>query len=229
MLNENTRKVLKALTSVSNSAILRYPVSTVAQKDKSLIAFVDLEALDEEEFEDFGVSFLSDLLNLVDFYDGADISLNSGIIDIKGENSHQRYRTTDLDMMKAFDISPSILVKMTAETPAIKFDITKDELDRFKKIASLVKSDYMVISDGTITVCKLDATNNMLDESTTDFVMDSNGCTDNIVFAISNIDKIPSGNYEVSLIKNPKSGNYISLWESCDNPYKIVVSVSKTF
>jgi len=229
MLNENTRKVLKSLTSVSGSAIIRYPLSTVAQKDKSLIAFVDLEALDEAPFDEFGVSFLSDLLNLVDFYDDAQIELNGGVIDIKTANSHQRYRTTELEMMKAFDVNSAILDKLGAETPEIKFDITKDEFDRFKKIASLVKSDFFVVEDGSIVVCKLDATNTMLDESTTDHLMDTNGCKDRVAFEMKNIDKIPSGAYEVKLIKNPNSGNFISLWTSEDNPFKIVVSVAKTF
>jgi len=228
MLNENTRKVLKSLTSVSGSAILRYPISTVSQKDKSLIAFVDLEALDEAEFGEFGVSYLSDLLSLIDFYDDANIEINAGIIDIKTETSHQRYRTTELDMMKAFDVSPKILDNLLAETPQIRFDISKDELDRYKKIASLVKSEYFVVQDGSITVCKLDATNTLLDESTTDHIMDAS-TEDRVAFAMTNIDKIPSGSYEVSLIKNPKSGNYISLWTSENDPFKIVVSVAKTF
>ena len=229
MLNENTRKTLKSLTSVSNTAVIRFPIATVAQKDKSLIAFVNLEDLGEEPFGEFGVSYLNDLLNLVEFYEGANVELNDSIIDIKTENAHQRYRTTDLDMMKAFDVPESITHKMAEATPTVKFDITKDDLDRFKKIGSLVKSDYMVIGDNEITVCKLDATNNLLDESTTDYIMDVNDLNEKIVIDMQNIDKIPSGNYEVRMIKNAKSGNFISLWTSEDSPVKIVVSVSKTF
>lgn len=227
MLNENTRHVLKTLTSIGNNAIVRFPVTTIAQKDKSLIAFVNLETLGEESFTEYGISYLSDFLSLVDFYSDAVIENNNGIIDMKTETSHQRYRSTDLEMMKAYDISGNLIDNIAKVDPCIKFDISADELSRFKKIANLVKSDFFVIGASTITVCKLDATNTKLDESTTDVLMSTTEDAQDIVINMSAIDKLPSGNYEVKITKNASSGNFISVWSSADQPINIVVAVAK--
>lgn len=228
MLNENTRAVLKSLTSVSNSAIFRHPITTVAQKDKSLIAFLNIADLGEEEFEEFGISFMSDFLNLVEFYKDATIEINDGVIDMKTETSHQRYRSTELDIMKSFDFPSALLDNINKAEATITFDISNDDLTRFKKISSLVKSDYFIVSDSDITVCKLDAKDNMLDESTTEILTSTNeDVEERIVFAMTSIDKLPSQNYTVKIVKNPKTGNYISVWSSQDQPINIVVSVEK--
>ena len=232
MLNEQTRKGLKSLTTVGNAAIVRYPWTSVLQKNKSLIAFINMEEYGEEQFEEFGLESMSEFLSLVDFYKDPEIEIENGIISIESGKFHQKYSTSDLDTMKSFDVKVTTLEKVSSTPEVISFELTSDELQRLKKIASLSKSTSMLVSgseDGsTITVCKLDRNNNMSDESVTEYPM-SVTKEIKVEFDIQNIAKLPDKNYSVSIKQSESTGNGISIWEVSDEPIHIVMSVSNLF
>ena len=232
MLNENTRRGLKSLTTVGNAAIVRYPWTSVLQKNKSLIAFINMEEYGEEPFEEFGLESMSEFLSLVDFYSDPTIDIDSGIISVESGKFHQKYSTSDLDTMKSFDVNVSMLEKVSATPEVISFEVTTEELQRFKKIASLTKATSFVISgsdgEGTITVCKLDRNNNMADESITEYPM-AIAKDISVVFDIQNVAKLPDKNYTISIKQSATSGNGISVWEVDDEPIKIVMSVANIY
>lgn len=233
MLNENTRQGLKSLTTVGNAAIVRYPWTSVLQKNKSLIAFINMEEYGESEFEEFGLESMSEFLSLVDFYKDPQIEIENTIISIESGKFHQKYSTSDLDTMKSYNVPVTALEKVEATPEVISFEITVEELARFKKIASLTKATSLIISGSTdgessITVCKLDRQNNMSDESITEYPMSV--ATDiNVEFDIQNIAKLPDKNYSVSIKKSAASGNGISIWEVTTDPIKIIVSVANLY
>jgi hypothetical protein len=231
LLNEETRQGLKSLTTVGNAAIVRYPWTSVLHKNKSLIAFINMEEYGEEPFEEFGLESMSEFLSLVDFYKDPEIEIENGVISIESGKFHQKYGTSDLDTMKSYDVKVTTLEKVSATPEVIAFEITADELQRFKKIASLTKATSMLVSgseDSTITICKLDRNNNMSDESITEYPM-SVSKDINVVFDIQNIAKLPDKNYSVSIKQSETSGNGISVWEVSDEPIKIVMSVANLF
>lgn len=233
MLNAETRQGLKSLTTVGNAAIVRYPWTSVLQKNKSLIAFINMEEYGESEFEEFGLESMSEFLSLVDFYKDPEIEINSGIISVESGKFHQKYSTSDLDTMKSYNVPFEALGKVEATPEVITFEITEDELTRFKKIASLTKATSLLVSGSTegessITVCKLDRQNNMSDESITEYPMSVTEDI-NVEFDIQNIAKLPDKNYTVSIKKSASSGNGISVWEVSDAPIKIIVSVANVY
>jgi len=234
LLNENTRQGLKSLITVGNAAIVRYPWTSVLQKNKSIIAFINMEEYGENEFEEFGLESMSEFLSLVDFYKNPEIEIENGIISIESGKFHQKYSTSDLDTMKSYTVDISALGRVEATPEVINFEITSEDLIRFKKIASLTKATSFIISgniDGTntITVCKLDRNNNMSDESVTEFPMSVKKGGINIEFEMQNISKLPDKNYSVSIKKSETSGNGISVWEANTEPIKIIVSVANLF
>lgn len=233
MLNEQTRQGLKSLTTVGNAAIVRYPWTSVLQKNKSLIAFINMEEYGEENFEEFGLESMSEFLSLVDFYKDPEIEINNGIISVESGKFHQKYSTSDLDTMKSYNVPFTALGKVEATPEVINFEITVDELARFKKIASLTKATSFLVSgstegDSSITVCKLDRQNNMSDESITEYPMSVSEDI-NVEFDIQNVAKLPDKNYSVSIKKSETSGNGISIWEVSDEPIKIIVSVANVY
>lgn len=232
MLNESTRQVLKSLGGIGNSAIIRYPLTSVLQLDKSLVAFVDLEALGETQFEDFGLYYMSEFLGLLDFYSNADIQIDNGIVDITAAGSKQSYQTTDLDTMGIFDIPSEVVGQIDGQAPVAEFSLDKDTIDRFKKISTLAKTGSIVFeSDDNgldAIVCNVDANNNFANASV-------NGLADatinekiSVVLDMVNISKLPSYNFTVKIIKKAETGNYISLWTAEEQPVKIVVAVTKS-
>lgn len=233
MLSEETRKALKSLTTVGNAAIVRYPWTSVLQKNKSVIAFMNLEDYGESEFEEFGLETMSEFLSLVDFYQDPNIEIEDGIISIESGKFHQKYATSDLDTMKSYDIKVTTLKKVRATPEIIHFRINKEEIQRFKKIASLTKANSLIIrsnpSGNEIVVCKLDRNNNLSDESVTEFPMTVSKDDVNIVVGIQNILKIPDKNYTVSVKQSEASGKCISEWDIEDEPISIIISINDIF
>jgi hypothetical protein len=190
-----------------------------------------MEEYGEEPFEEFGLESMSEFLSLVDFYKDPEIEIENGVISIESGKFYQKYSTSDLDTMKSYDVKVTTLEKVGATPEVIEFEITSDEIQRFKKIASLTKATSMLVSgseNSTITICKLDRNNNMSDESITEYPM-SVSKDINVVFDIQNIAKLPDKNYSVSIKQSETSGNGISVWEVSDEPIKIVMSVANLF
>jgi hypothetical protein len=226
MLNEQTRKGLKTVSSLGNAAIIRYPYATVLQKNKTLIAFVDLREYGEEEFEEFGLDeTLSEFLNLVDFYDDPEIENDGTLITIKSGNRTQHYNTSDVSAtMKSYDIKSEALDKIDATPEVLSFFIPKEEIQRIKKISSLTRADSLIVKDGQLITGKLDRNGNISNDSVTNFPVTASKDV-SAVFDMGNIGKLPDKDYRVSIKQSEKTGNGISLWEMEDEPIKIIVSV----
>lgn len=234
LLNENTRRGLKSLTTVGNAAIVRYPWTSVLQKNKSIIAFINLEEYGEESFEEFGLEeTLSEFLSLIDFYQDPDITAEGNIITIESGKQVQHYETSDLDSMRSFDIPVTALENVSKTPEIINFEISASELSRLKKISSITKATSLIVGgkvdgESTITVCRLDRNNNISNDSVSEYPISSTEDT-SVVFDIMNISKLPEKNYQVSIKKSATSGNGVSVWTVDDEPIKIIVSVSDIF
>jgi hypothetical protein len=226
LLNEQTRKGLKSLTSVGNAAIVRYPWTSVLQKDKTLIAFINLEEYGEEPFEDFGLENMSEFLSLIDFFKDPEIDINSdGVISIETEKWHQKYATSDLDTMKSFDVKVTTLENISKAPEALSFEISKEEFVKMKKIASLTKATSLIVSPNEkLILGKLDRNNNISGETEIDYPISVQQEV-SIVYGMSHIAKLPDRDYTVSIRVSETTGNGISVWEVSDEPIKIVVGV----
>jgi len=227
LLNETTRKGLKSLTNIGNTAIIRYPWTTVVQADRNLIAFVGLEEYGETPFSEFGLESLSEFLALVEFYRDPEITVDDTTLTLTSGNRVQRYTASDVDDMKAFDIPTTMMTNVGNTPDAITFEISASELQNEKKNASLTRASSFIVNgkDSTITVCKLDRNKNISDDSVTQYAMASKEDT-SIVFDMNNISKLPDKDYTVYIKKSESTGNYISLWEVSDEPIKIIVSLA---
>ncbi len=229
MLNQETRDILKQVTKIGNSAVLRYPISTITNADKSIIAFIDTSTTDEE-FEDIGLFYFNEFLSLVDFYENPTVSYSNGTITIDADDGVQHYQTTEISRLKSVDAPPQLLEKMESIEAVAKMSISAEDIERAKKIGSLAKSDSFVIQgDGeeiNLIVCKIDDNGNISNDSGMIVEGESSEAI-KIELKLSNIDKLPSHDYTVSVILNPKSKNYVTIWEANDAPIKIVISVTQ--
>ncbi|MCK5536171.1 MAG: hypothetical protein KAI79_05045 [Bacteroidales bacterium] len=234
MLNKNTQKAFKDLNTIGNSAIIRYPLTSVIQLDRALISFIDLEALGEEPFEEFGIYFLSEFLSLIDLYDGGEIERKDNIVEFKNASSTQKYETSDLEIMKIFDMPGTVLEKLLDSPTEATFTVSSDMVDRIKKVSSLLKLKSLIVDANAETkelsliACNLSENNAYMNESNNSIPDCDITTTTKIVYDIQNILKIPSVDFNIRIIKNPTSGNHISVWEAIDEPVTIVVAVQKS-
>jgi len=230
MLNTETRALLKQVTKIGNSAVIRYPISTITNPHKSVIAFIDMSKL-ETKFDEFGLFYFSEFLSLVDFYKNPEVSYDNGTITINADDGVQHYQTTETNRLKSIDVPPMLLEKMESVDPVGKLGISAEDIERAKKIGSLAKSDSFVIdvtkTSSSVIICKIDDNGNISNDSGISVEGEASEDT-KIELKLADIDKLPSYDYSVSLIKNPKSGNFVTIWEANSAPIKVIISVTQS-
>jgi len=230
MLEKEMRNILKQVTKIGNSAILRYPISSITNTDKSMIAFIDMEKL-EGEFEELGLFHFSEFLSLVDFYENPEVSFKDGTITITADDGLQHYQTTPIQRLKSVDVPDKLLKAMESIEPLATVSVKSEDIDRAKKIGSLAKADSFVINanedSASVIVCKIDDNGKISNDS--EISLEGEASTPvKIELKLSNIDKLPSYDYSVKAIMNPKSKNFVTIWEADSAPIKIVVTVTQT-
>lgn len=227
MLKQDTKELLKALAPISDSMILKYPITGINQVDKSIIAFLDLEKLEEEEFETFGIYKMGEFLSLLDIYSDAEISLSDDVVTIQNTSTTQRYVTTHLGNLEAFDIPSTILDNIGKAPKVAEITLLKHELENIKKISNLLKLSDLTIEteeDELYTIVN-DASQPGMNDNKTKVGAASINEDFKLVIDINQIQKLPSIDYDIEIAKNPTTGSYITLFKAKTIPLKIVVSV----
>jgi len=212
MLTTETKNYIKMMSNISDSAIIRWPVTNFNPTDKSVIAFIDLEKLGEPSFEQFGIYRISEFLQLLDYYDDASVSLDNNVITIKSDSTVQRYITTNENNLSSFSVSPAILDKISEAPLACSIHVSKEEMDRIKKISNLLSLHELGIK--SVNQAQNDNKTIMEGTSNEDFA---------IAMKIESIQKLPNCDYNVEIHRNASSGNFITQWDAVDLPIKIVV------
>lgn len=229
MLNKQTQKILSDLSTISTTAIISHPITGIQDIDRSIVAFINLEELGEEKFEQFGLMNISEFLNVISLVDNADITMDNKIATIKNNATTTKYYTTDISIIEdAYGTIVAILDNINNAFEAASFDISSEMLDKLKKTTNILKLSDLVIKpeNGGLELTLTDSLTSDSNSSKSIVMGECNDETMSIVIDMNNIKKIPSGSYNVKVAKNPKSGSYITKWTSLDLPsLQIVVSL----
>jgi hypothetical protein len=219
MLNNNTRAVVNQLRDISPSVIFTYPITGIRDAAKTIIAFIELDKLGENEFEEFGVIKVKEFMDLLNIAGEAESSITNGVINIKSKQLKCKYITTDLSVLERdFRAKDSMLAKVEETPTASSFKITSHELDQIKKVSSLLGLENFVVSskDDEVKVTVGNTSINARSESNEFSLVLTNGevieeC--NVLLSISNVKKLPSGDYDVKIAKSA-NGNVIIRFSS---------------
>jgi hypothetical protein len=229
LLSKKTQAILGDLASISTAAIIRYPITGIQDSGKSMVAFIDLSQFGEEEFEDYGIFNLSELLSVLGVIDNAKVTLDDGVITIKNDNSSIKYFTTNIDLLsQTFSANPKIPENIAAAPSAMEFKLESAVLEKLKKTSSLLKLEHIVVAsnddsiDLTITGQNKVSSNNFKIK-----IADAtNTGVHNIIIDMENIKKLPASNYSVKVAQNAKTKSYITMFTSLDVPsLQVVINV----
>jgi hypothetical protein len=231
MLNKDTQKILRDLSTISTTAIVSHPITGIQDIDRSIVAFINVEDMGEAEFEDFGLMSISEFLNVIDLVDDADIEIENRIATIKNSSTTTKYYTTDISIIEeAYGTKPAILDNIDKAIEAATFEISAEQLSKLGKTSNALKVNDLVIRPNKDGGLELDITDSLKSDSNTMKTIIDGECQDSdmeIVIDMNNIRKIPGGSYSIRVAKNPKSGSYITKWTSLDLPsLQIVVSLA---
>ena len=133
-MNKELTNTLSQLNSITNTVILKYPITVAASEAKDIYVHLDVSQIDSNEFPDIGLNNnLNNYLNLFKLFDDTrSISYNKDTIEISSGEITSSYITDNVALMGAYDISPDQFQK-TEEVPTVcSIDLTVDDIKKLK-------------------------------------------------------------------------------------------------
>ncbi len=232
MLNKQMIGALQALNGITNSAILKYPVTVLNNLTGDVVVRLNLEPLDSEPFEDMGIYNLSELISALKLFSDYKCTISDNIINIDaGENSVQ-YLTTSTSVLDGYNKDEKVFTS-TESVPAVcSVKLSADELKTIKSAAGIFKTleDIIIVSqDGDLEI-KLGSSNNFNARSNSFSVKKPNsGCTKEFTVKVPavNFNSLPIGDYELQVRYNEQRDAYRVLIKSEDIDMQVLMAVQK--
>lgn len=154
MLNNNFTALLKSLTNISNAAILSGGGTNtyLAGKAKSIIARINMDALGNPEFEEFGVNNLSKLLSLVSVFEkdknGVVYTMDDGVLHLKNDTLDFDYYLYNTDLLKDYKINPDFITKLLSVPKMATFELSQEVIKTIKEVSNLFDLKDVVFAEG---------------------------------------------------------------------------------
>jgi len=215
MLNTKTREILGQLGKINPSQIITYPLTTIIS-GKAIQAFLDLEKLGEEPFEEIGLFDINLFNSIVSAIDDPVITNNDGILTIANERQSTTFGTTNIDIIDAYCRGKSdLLYRVTNNNEKVlSFELSAKELETIKKMSDLLKelSDLSISTlDGEVllSVTSKEKSSNKFSQKVQGEVLEDV----NMLLVMDVIKKLPNSGFNVSIYKS-KKGSLVSVFES---------------
>lgn len=233
-MNKQLTQTLSQLNLITNTIILKHPITVAASEAKDIYVHLDVSQIDEDSFPNIGLNDnLNNYLNLFKlFEDTRTLTYNKDSINITSGDITSSYITDNIALMEAYDISPDQF-DITEEVPTVcTIDLTVDDIKKLKAATSVFKDLTEIIiqcQDSEVSM-SLGATNkfNARDNSykikknctsTKDFI---------VKLPVENFKKIPESEYTIEIKYNePRDAYRILMKNKSLSGLKIIMSVIK--
>lgn len=210
MLNAQTYGVISSLKEISDDMIFSYPIMGVSDSNKTIMAYLDVQGLGNEDFTEFGIMGVKQYLDLLNIAGkDVDVTNKEGVLFISSPSIKCKYSTTNIGILESKNCRAPLTLPQNFEgaTKAIEFYMSAEDMEKIKKVSSLLKfEDVVITSEEGKIVIKVD---NETQKSSNDFKIYVDGeCLDDdiaVVMSVNNIKKLPQGNYVIRASKNPKN------------------------
>jgi hypothetical protein len=228
MFSEETREVFKSLSGINNSYVVSYPKTAFSDENNQMLCSVDLSEF-EDEFDEFGIYDMSNLLNAIDLVNDPDITLEDGVINIVSDDNKERleYITSDVDSLSKGNYK---VIESTKKVNTIyDFELTKEMLTKITKAVS-VFPDFDIVSvrtDNDKVVLSLKSYNKFNTNSNSfEIILEGKADQDfEINIPVSSFTKLPKVDYTFEVKYNEEKDAYRVM---LTNPlFEIVLSTQK--
>lgn len=233
-MNKELTNTLSQLNTITNTVILKYPVTVAASEAKDIYVHLDVSQIDSNEFPNIGLNNnLNSYLNLFKlFEDSRKVNYNKDTIEISSGEITSSYITDNVALMEAYDISPEQFQK-TEEVPTVcSINLTVDDIKKLKSATSVFKdlSEIIIKCQDSEVSMSLGATNkfNARDNSYK-IKKDAQSTKDfEIKIPVENFKKIPESEYTFEVKYNESRDAYrILMKNKALSGLKIIMSVIK--
>jgi hypothetical protein len=220
MLNQNTQKVVGALLDFNPSVICSYPIMGIRDQEKTIFAFIDLAKMGETEFQEFGLLKAKELLDLLKIAgEEATYTFDGRAINVDSKTVKCKYITTlvsSLEESCRTNPERTLNAVNSAET-AMTFSFGVQQLSQIKSVSNLLNFEDLVLesSDEGIFI----TASNTREKDGNGFTLQLEGVSKldtSILVSVSNLRKLPAGNYSVKVAKGQKSYSIMFTSESIE-------------
>lgn len=154
MLNQKFTALLKSLTGIANSAILSGGGTNtyLSGKAKSIIARINMDELQNPQFEAFGVNNLSKLLSLISVFEkdkeGVQYVMDDGVLHLKNSRLDFDYYLYNTDLLKDYRINPEFIKKLLSVPKMATFELSQEVIKEIKEVSNLFDLKDVVFAEG---------------------------------------------------------------------------------
>ena len=219
MFNKNVIDVLTQISGITNSVILKYPLTVASSESKDVKIMFDISKLDAEEFPEIGLKDnLSEFLSVFKLFpESREVSVQGKNIQIKSENISSSYIADVVALMDAYNESTEQFTK-TMEVPSVAtFEMSVNDIKNLKSASGVFKdlSEIIFTSKDDDVNIRLAATNKFNAKSNTYSITKNAKTTKEfeIKIPVDNFKMLPQSDYTVNVKYN-----------SAKNSYRIVLS-----
>ena len=233
-MNKDLTNVLSQLNSITNTVILKHPITVAASEAKDIYVHLDVSQIDSNEFPNIGLNNnLNSYLNLFKLFDDKrTVNYNKDTIEIVSDKISSSYITDNVALMEAYDINPDQFQK-TEEVPTVcSIELSVEDIKNLKSATSVFKdlSEIIIKCQDSEVSLSLGATNkfNARDNSYK-IKKDSTSTKDfEIKVPVENFKKIPESEYIFEVKYNESRDAYRILMKNKSlSGLKIIMSVIK--
>lgn len=233
-MNKELTNTLSQLNSITNTVILKYPITVAASEAKDIYVHLDVSQLDFNTFPDIGLNNnLNNYLNLFKLFDdNRTVTYSKDTIEISSGEITSSYITDNVALMEAYDISPDQFQK-TEEVPTVcSIDLTVDDIKKLKAATGVFKdlSEIIIKCQDSEVSMSLGATNKFNARDNSYKIKKNVSSTKDfeIKIPVENFKKLPESEYTFEVKYNESRDAYrILMKNKALSGLKIIMSVIK--
>jgi hypothetical protein len=233
-MNKELTQTLQQLNTITNTVILKHPITVAASEAKDIYVHLDVSELDSESFPNIGLNNnLNSYLTLFKLFDDKrTVNYVGDTIEISSGEITSSYITDNVALMEAYDISPEQFQK-TEEVPTVcSINLTVDDIKKLKSATGVFKdlSEIIIKCQDSEVSMSLGATNKFNARDNSYKIRKDAQSTKEfeIKIPVENFKKIPESEYSFEVKYNEARDAYRILMKNKSlSGLKIIMSVIK--
>ena len=141
MFNKDLVTVLGQLSAITDSCILKYPVTYATTAERDIMVKIPVSTLDPSEFTDIGFNHsLSDFLKYINLMpEKTNFSVANDVVLAVAESSGGSFLTDDKSLLETFDIDGTQFERTEAVPTICQFELSKDEIAKLRNASDVFK------------------------------------------------------------------------------------------
>jgi len=225
MTSKNTRTVIKSF--LFNPAVkFQYPMTSILNAERSLIAFIDMEKLGEEQFSDFGIAKTDTLLSVIDAITESTVTIENDKdpenITIKNSKTTQKIRKSSPDLFQEAKAETISMIRGSFDT-VIEIDLMKEDLKDLVQISRMLSLDTLVLKDNKMVSGRASG-NDMEDENITEIEGKFDSDNGSFKLDLTNLAKLPQMDYKLTVYHRADDNIKVAFLEPDTTGVLVVVS-----